>query len=96
MPVKLFKNINKYEGWETIEISFNKKLDEQYGNLSKPLAVVFCYKSKNNNYCPMIIGMNYEFNSEFHIYRQALFQIIKKAKNNGNQKVYMGMDKVVG
>lgn len=95
LPVKLFKNINKYEGWETIEISFNKKLDEQYGNLSKPLAVVFCYKSKNNNYCPMIIGMNYEFNSEFHIYRQALFQIIKKAKNNGNQKVYMGMEATV-
>lgn len=40
----------------------------------------------------MIIGINYAFNSEYNIYRQALYQIVKRAKENRNKKVYMGME----
>lgn len=90
LPFKLFESISNYDGWEVIEISFNQEL--KYKNDHKPLAMIFCYKSKKNNYCPMIIGINYAFNSEYNIYRQALYQIVKRAKENRNKKVYMGME----
>jgi 7-keto-8-aminopelargonate synthetase-like enzyme len=92
LPVKLFKNINNYKGWETIEISFNDDLDAKYNTSKKPLAMVFCYNSDKKNYCPMIIGMDYAFNEQHYIYRQALYQMTKRGKNNNNKRIYIGMD----
>jgi 7-keto-8-aminopelargonate synthetase-like enzyme/predicted N-acyltransferase len=91
LPKKLFENINKYEGWETIEINFNKELGVKY-NEKKPLAMAFCYHSKKNNYCPMIIGMNYTYNDEYHIYRQALYQMTKRARNKNTKQIFIGME----
>jgi hypothetical protein len=92
LPVKLFKNINKYKGWETIEISFNDDLDVKNKTEKKPVAMVFCYNSNRKNYCPMIIGMDYAFNTEYSIYRQALYQMTKKGRDNQNKRIYIGMD----
>jgi hypothetical protein len=91
LPIKLFETINSFEGWETIEINFNAELREKY-HQTTPLAMIFCYNSKKNNYCPMIIGIDYTFNKEYHIYRQALFQMIKRANFKSKKLVYIGMD----
>jgi hypothetical protein len=88
----LFKNINKHRGWETIEIKFNEDLDTKNKTERRSLAMVFCYNSGKKNYCPMIIGIDYTFNNEYSIYRQALYQMIKQGRINNNKRIYIGMD----
>ncbi|HMI66312.1 MAG TPA: aminotransferase class I/II-fold pyridoxal phosphate-dependent enzyme [Cyclobacteriaceae bacterium] len=92
LPLKLFKNINKHRGWETIEIKFNEDLDTKNKTERRSLAMVFCYNSSKKNYCPMIIGIDYTFNNEYSIYRQALYQMIKQGRINNNKRIYIGMD----
>ena len=92
LPIKLFRNINKFKGWETIELNFNDGLNTLHDNQDKPLAMVFCYNSGKNNYCPMIIGMNYAYNDKYFIYRQALYQMTKRGRHNNSKKIYIGMD----
>ncbi len=92
LPFKLFQNINSYNGWETIEICFNHDLNAKNKTDGKAVGMVFCYNSTTGNYCPMIIGMEYAFNSEYSIYRQALYQMIKKARGNNSKRIYIGMD----
>ncbi len=92
LPLKLFKNINKHKGWETLDVKFNDVLDTKNNAGQKSLAMVFCYNSDKKNYCPMIIGINYAFNNEYSIYRQALYQMIKKGRTNNNKRIYIGMD----
>lgn len=92
LPAKFFHNIMKYPGWETIEISFNDELDLKHHNDKNPLAMVFCYNSGKNNFCPMVIGLDYAFNKQYNIYRQALYQMTKKARANRNKRIYIGMD----
>ena len=54
-----------------------------------PCCVVFCYKSADA-YIPMIIGMDYTFNSMFGIYRQALYQVVLRANELGKKKILFG------
>jgi 7-keto-8-aminopelargonate synthetase-like enzyme len=92
LPLKLFRNINHFKGWETIEINFEPGLKIQPQNEISPIAVVFCYKSLKRNYCPMIIGLNYTFNKDYFIYRQALYQMTKRGWLNNDKRIYIGMD----
>jgi len=92
LPLKLFKNINRYKGWETIEICFNEELSMKNETEGKAVGMVFCYNSVRKNYCPMIIGLDYSFNGEYFIYRQALYQMIKKGRMNNSKRIYIGMD----
>lgn len=82
LPKKLFNDLCNYKGWEVIELNMH----------NEPVAMVFCYKSSLNNYCPMIIGMNYKINAEYHIYRQALYQMIKRGRDLKCRHIYLGMD----
>ena len=92
LPFKVFKKINSYKGWQTIEISFNEELNIKNKTEGKAVGMVFCYNANKKNYCPMIIGMDYAFNSEYFIYRQALYQMIKKGRSNNCKRIYIGMD----
>lgn len=95
LPMKLFKNINKYKGWETLEINFNDELDLKNGNNKKPVSMVFCYSSCKNNFTPMIIGMNYLYLKDYYIYRQSLYQMVKRAKALNSKLIYYGMEATV-
>lgn len=54
-----------------------------------PCCVVLCYKSAEA-YIPTIIGIDYTFNQMFGIYRQALYQLVLRAKQLGKQKILFG------
>jgi hypothetical protein len=56
-----------------------------------PVAVVFSYKSFDNNYCPLLIGMDYNYLEKYGIYRQALYQVVKRAQQMKANKVYLGL-----
>jgi 7-keto-8-aminopelargonate synthetase-like enzyme len=71
LPDKLFTEIHQSKNWEILSI----KLAEN----NQEVAVVFNYIS-GNVYNAMFIGIDKTIEKEFSIYRQALHQVIKRAK----------------
>jgi 7-keto-8-aminopelargonate synthetase-like enzyme/predicted N-acyltransferase len=84
LPAKFFTNVAKSAHWETMNIKI-KDSDKQ-------ACCVFSYKSSKNNYCPMVIGINYEENEKYSFYRQALYQLTTKAAREKYSKLLLGMD----
>jgi hypothetical protein len=39
---------------------------------------------------PTIIGIDYTFNRKFGIYRQALYQVVLRAKQLGKERIFFG------
>lgn len=71
-PVKLIENMSSHSNWEFITISPLTHPDKMIG-------VMLCYKNIHETYVPAYVGMDYSYLNEFHIYRQLLFQTIKRA-----------------
>ena len=86
LPLKLFNQLAKNENWEVLQLTLN---DPTIQTNNQPCCVVFSYKTREA-YIPMIIGMDYTFNQQYGIYRQALYQIVLQAKKSGKKKVLMG------
>ncbi len=81
LPIGYFKALLSSNDWEVIQL--------QLKDQSKPCCYVFCKKAASN-YIPMIIGLNYEHNARFNIYRQALYQVMLRAKAVGAEKIFFG------
>ncbi len=73
LPEKLFHNIASFPNWEVQSI----RLKGENGS-TEEVAVVFNYKS-GTTYNAMFIGINKHIETPFSIYRQALYQILKRA-----------------
>ncbi len=43
----------------------------------------------------MIIGLDYSYNKEYKVYRQALYQLVMRAKMLGKKKVHLGFSATV-
>jgi 7-keto-8-aminopelargonate synthetase-like enzyme len=89
LPRKFFKVISKDEQWEVIQLHLKNTFVEEM-----PCCVVFCYKSAGA-YIPMVIGMDYTFNGLFGIYRQALYQVVLRAKQLGKDKIFFGFSATI-
>lgn len=86
LPEKLFENICLDSDWEVLELT----LKDAAGSVQcNPCCVVFCHTG-SEAYIPMIIGIDYTFNKEFNIYRQALFQAVLRAKQLGKKRILLG------
>jgi hypothetical protein len=86
LPFKLFRQLALDENWEALQLTLR---DQDSNTENKPCCVVFSYKS-GNTYVPMVIGIDYTHNHEFGIYRQALYQIVLRARKTGKQKILLG------
>ncbi len=84
LPKKLFHAISHSKEWDIIELKI-KDGDQQ----DTIVAVGFAYR--NTNYSPVILGLDYNYLSQYKTYKQMLFQIILKAIGNKNNKVYLGL-----
>jgi 7-keto-8-aminopelargonate synthetase-like enzyme/predicted N-acyltransferase len=84
LPEKFFRVFNEFDSWEIIELSM---LADPYSNI---VGIGLCYKSITNNYIPMIIGLDYSINKQYGIYRQILFQAVKRAAKLKCKKLYFG------
>ncbi|MGB3345428.1 MAG: aminotransferase class I/II-fold pyridoxal phosphate-dependent enzyme [Aequorivita sp.] len=71
-PNKLFAEMWAHPNWEFISIC---PKDEP----NKMIGVMLCYKNIHNSYIPAFVGMDYKYLEQYHIYRQLLFQTIKRA-----------------
>ncbi|MBC7828282.1 MAG: aminotransferase class I/II-fold pyridoxal phosphate-dependent enzyme [Chitinophagaceae bacterium] len=84
LPRKLFENIAHSQSWETMVVKLSP------GNeTKKTVAVVFSHIA-GENYIPMIIGLDYTYNKDYKVYRQALYQVMMRAKILGKKKVLLG------
>lgn len=71
---EVFKNMNSCPNWEFIILTLK---DAPEKNL---VGVMFCYKNSGNVYVPELIGMDYIAGDGFNLYRQLLYQTIKRAR----------------
>lgn len=70
---EVFKNMNSCPNWEFIILTLK---DAPEKNL---VGVMFCYNNSGNVYVPELIGMDYIAGEGFNLYRQLLYQTIKRA-----------------
>ena len=85
LPLKLFKEMNLNPNWEVVKLS----LAIPSYSKERPCCVVFCYKTQET-YIPVIIGLDYTYNKQFGIYRQALYQLALRAHQLKKKKILLG------
>jgi 7-keto-8-aminopelargonate synthetase-like enzyme/predicted N-acyltransferase len=84
-PKEVFQKMNNHSEWEFILLYLKEKK-------SNPLVgIMFCYKNMERTYVPALIGMDYDYAKEFQIYRQLLFQVIKRARELNLNKIDFGV-----
>lgn len=81
------------QNWEFIVLKQNTAIADD--KIEGAMAVIFCYKNANNDYNPIFVGMNYDFLDKYNTYRQAIFQVIKRANALGSEKVYLGLSATI-
>ncbi|HEX7905440.1 MAG TPA: aminotransferase class I/II-fold pyridoxal phosphate-dependent enzyme [Chitinophagaceae bacterium] len=91
LPRKLFANLANDPRWEILSLKLGPESDK---SLKKTVGVVFSYTG-GDNYIPMIIGLNYAYNKEYKIYRQALYQLVMRGKMLGKKKIHLGFSATV-
>jgi len=83
--MSVFENMNECANWEFMLMYLTTET-------AKPLVgVMFCYKNQNHTYVPELIGMDYKFAKEFNLYRQLLFQTIKRANELNFPQIDFGV-----
>ena len=81
-PEKIAKVLSKYEEWEFIEISLKEN--------NKVVAVVFGSLGENH-YCPVVVGLDYNYIDTHHVYKQAMFQMVKRGNDLNKNVTYLGL-----
>jgi 7-keto-8-aminopelargonate synthetase-like enzyme len=80
-PSKIPMVLSKYENWEFIEV----KLSET----DEVVICVWCFVGENF-YCPLFMGLNYEYLNSHHIYKQAVYQCVKRGNDLKKAKIFLG------
>jgi 7-keto-8-aminopelargonate synthetase-like enzyme len=79
LPLKLFKNMALNPQWEILEL--NLLPDEKNGlKMKKTVGVVFAYKGQHS-FVGGMVGVDYEFNREYGVYRQLIYRFIERAQD---------------
>ncbi|MHA6247444.1 GNAT family N-acetyltransferase [Pontibacter sp. CAU 1760] len=86
-PDEVFRQMNTDPNWEFITL----KLKQAQGGGELPVAVCFCHKNAAKVYSFMLTGLDYDYTHEFGAYRQALYQIAKRANELGYNKANFGI-----
>jgi 7-keto-8-aminopelargonate synthetase-like enzyme/predicted N-acyltransferase len=86
LPRKFFSNLGKYAAWEIIELSLNDSTGTDLGTVGFGVG----YRTPGNTYVPLLIGMNYELNGTYGIYRQLLYQTVKRAATVKSKRLFFG------
>ena len=81
----VFEKMNECPNWEFILLNLNTV------ETTPLVGVMFCYKNQNHTYVPELIGMDYRWAKEFNLYRQLLFQTIKRANELNFPQIDFGV-----
>jgi 7-keto-8-aminopelargonate synthetase-like enzyme len=86
-PEKMFQCMSTSPGWEFVILKLKPEFHPE--NKSQIVSIMGCHKSANH-YTTVVIGMDYDFVYTYGVYRQSLYQGLKRARQLGYEKVYMG------
>ncbi|AUP78704.1 bifunctional aminotransferase class I/II-fold pyridoxal phosphate-dependent enzyme/GNAT family N-acetyltransferase [Flavivirga eckloniae] len=89
LPKKLFTMMAKHPNWEFLVLYLKKEYN--VGRSHIPVGVMFCYKNLEHTYTPAFIGMDYDYTDEHQVYRQLLYQTVKRATELGFKQIDFGM-----
>ncbi len=89
LPKKLFTQMALHPHWEFLTLYLKAEFNSK--NEEVPVGVMFCYKNMEVSYTPAFIGMDYEYTNEHQVYRQLLYQTIKRATELGFKNLDFGM-----
>ncbi|WP_281225431.1 aminotransferase class I/II-fold pyridoxal phosphate-dependent enzyme [Flavobacterium aquiphilum] len=81
-PKKLPHVLCKYPEWEFIEIRLKEN--------DLLIAVVFGYIGYDH-YSPLIVGLDYNYIDTHHVYKQAMFQMVKRGNDLNKKITYLGL-----
>ncbi|AYN67535.1 aminotransferase class I/II-fold pyridoxal phosphate-dependent enzyme [Euzebyella marina] len=85
LPISMLDQMASNPNWEFIIL----RLKSESG---MPLiGVMFCYINTLGNYIPAFVGMDYRYITSYHLYRQLLYQTIKRAMALNLDKIDFGM-----
>jgi hypothetical protein len=84
-PQEVFENMNQSPNWEFILLTLKNNTETPF------IGVMFCYKNHNHAYVPELVGMDYKWAKEYQLYRQLLFQTIKRANALQFPKIDFGV-----
>jgi hypothetical protein len=80
-PAKITEVLSKYDDWEFMDIKV-KGGDET-------ICCVWSFRG-DKHYSPLIMGLNYDYIESMHLYKQAIFQLVKRANSLDKEKVFLG------
>lgn len=86
-PTNILEVMSNYDNWEFIVLNLKPEHDSREN--PKPLAALWCYRTEEG-YHPMIIGMDYEYLESHKLYKQALYQVVLRARELNVKTVHLG------
>jgi len=87
-PVKMLKYLSDAPGFEFIVLKLKPEFSPD--NQSRIVSIGSCYRGMKY-YTMFLLGMDYDFVFTHGVYRQTLFQALKRARQIGYENVYMGL-----
>lgn len=85
LPKKIFENMVRSTCCEILQL----RLDVENGQ-SKVVAVTFNFLTASNNYCGLIIGLDYNYLKSHAVYKQTLFTSVLRAGEIKADKMFLG------
>lgn len=86
-PVSILEKMSAHPNWEFIVLRLKPEFDHRKD--AKPVAIIWSYRSPMH-YSPMIIGMDYQYLMTHNVYKQAMYQVVKRARTLDAQTIYLG------
>ena len=83
--LEVFEAMSTSPNWEFLLLSLKDGTGAPFAG------VMFCYKNATSTYVPILIGMDYTAGNDYGLYRQLLFQTVKRARDLGMTRVDFGI-----
>jgi 7-keto-8-aminopelargonate synthetase-like enzyme len=86
-PKSVFEEMSNEKNWEFSILTLNEIATDDVNN---GIVAIGCCYANDGNYTPLLLGLDYQKNFEFNVYKQFLFQIANNARERGFKKVFFG------
>lgn len=87
-PKDTILKLSQFPNWEFMVLYLKSEFDTRPHK--KAVAAGWCYITPTH-ISPMIIGIDYFYNEQFKVYKQAIYQVLKKARSLGLNKAFLGL-----
>ncbi|MDY7396863.1 aminotransferase class I/II-fold pyridoxal phosphate-dependent enzyme [Aureibaculum sp. 2210JD6-5] len=87
-PKNLFTKMNMDNNWEFLLLYLNNNAPSPNNS---PVGMMCCYKNTDHTFVPVVVGMDYTFSRTYNIYRQLLYQTIKRAWQSNFKTIDFGL-----